>query len=69
MPFRLDYIEVRYQDGERERTALLIAPLWTSIGEMNRIVSKWAELLRECTDKARLNNALEPTATAPSACD
>ncbi len=52
MPFRLDYIEVRYQDGERERTVLLTpAPLWTSIGEMNRIVSKWAELLRDAQTK------------------
>ncbi|MFC1452386.1 hypothetical protein ACFLSJ_03470 [Verrucomicrobiota bacterium] len=48
-PFRLDYIKVRFQDEERERTVLLTPtrswamPTW----ETNKIVSKWVELLRD----------------------
>lgn len=48
-PWGLDYIKVRYQDGEQERTVLLTptrswaTPTW----ETNKIVSKWVELLRD----------------------
>ncbi len=48
-PIRLDYIAVRYQSGEKERT-LLFTPTrsWlTPVWETNKIVAEWVRALED----------------------